>query len=219
MTGAIIKRNPETALAVERILDLPKSGQWTDIEVEFGHDKFATARVTLILTREQAVELAQVMTPLGGLPKVGTPTAEAPRAYVGTCKDVKPHGEHFMFWKDDVQQWCVGVEVTTALDDLPGGRPHLCVVESPAVYASGDAQCMICGKRVTELGISRLKQFRFATPDEMMFNAADFDTPDEPMVCMRCDERLHPDTLEEANSMARDHWATAHGGSTDTMST
>lgn len=123
--AGVLKRNPETARGVERILGLPEMDNWTNVKVEFGTDEFAVAQVTFMVSPEQVAQLARLMATLGadGIVHPGGAT----RVYVGVCHDTTPHGEHFMFWKNEVQQWCEGVEapvITTAFDGLPGSFPQ-----------------------------------------------------------------------------------------------
>ncbi len=57
---AILRRNRATAAECERILDLPPNGRWTDVQIEFGTDNVAVARVGIILSPEQLGALAQL---------------------------------------------------------------------------------------------------------------------------------------------------------------
>jgi hypothetical protein len=54
---SVIKRNPEHAAQVRRILELPNDN-WSDLKVEFGLGIVGLATVTIILTGEQTVALA-----------------------------------------------------------------------------------------------------------------------------------------------------------------
>jgi hypothetical protein len=54
---AILKRNEKTGNEVQRILGLPNNN-WSDVQIAFGTDEIATAKVTLLLTGDQLNELA-----------------------------------------------------------------------------------------------------------------------------------------------------------------
>jgi len=54
-----LRRNRATAAEVERILGLP-NGNWSDVEIEFGLDEPAIAKVSLWITAEQLTALAQL---------------------------------------------------------------------------------------------------------------------------------------------------------------
>jgi hypothetical protein len=56
---AVIKRNHDTANKVQWILGL-LDDHWTDVQVAFGTDEVATAKVTLLLTGDQLRALAAV---------------------------------------------------------------------------------------------------------------------------------------------------------------
>jgi hypothetical protein len=55
----MLRRNPETAAEIERILHLPV-GAWSDLQIECVLDELATARVTFLLTADQFAALAQL---------------------------------------------------------------------------------------------------------------------------------------------------------------
>jgi hypothetical protein len=57
----MLRRNPAHANRCTEILGLPNL-DWTDVQVEFGTDNFAIARVGIILTSEQLVALATLAT-------------------------------------------------------------------------------------------------------------------------------------------------------------
>ena len=55
----VLRRNSAHADACTRILGLPDLA-WTDVQVEFGTDNIAIARVGIVLTPDQLVALATV---------------------------------------------------------------------------------------------------------------------------------------------------------------
>ena len=55
----VIRRNTHDAEACTRILGLPDLA-WSDVQVEFGTDCIAIARVGIILTPEQLIALATI---------------------------------------------------------------------------------------------------------------------------------------------------------------
>lgn len=61
---AFLKRTALSEERVRTILGLPDDG-WNDLQVEFGHDGIATARVSLLLSKDQLLALADVLTDSG----------------------------------------------------------------------------------------------------------------------------------------------------------
>lgn len=57
LVPVFLRRNRATAARVEEILRLPDSN-WTDVQIEFGTDSIAHARVGLIISGEQLRALA-----------------------------------------------------------------------------------------------------------------------------------------------------------------
>lgn len=55
----MIRRTPAIAARVRAILGLPDDA-WNDLTVAFGHDQVASATVTLFLTTEQLIALADI---------------------------------------------------------------------------------------------------------------------------------------------------------------
>lgn len=55
---AVLKRNPETAAAIQRILGLPDD-RWSDIQITLTLDGVATATVDLLLSPQQLVDLVE----------------------------------------------------------------------------------------------------------------------------------------------------------------
>lgn len=58
-TFSILDRNPETADRVQEILGLPDEA-WSEVQISFGTEEFATAKVTLLLRSEQLTALAEL---------------------------------------------------------------------------------------------------------------------------------------------------------------
>ncbi len=58
-SAALLNRDSATADEVQRIMGLPDD-RWSEINVSFSTEEFATATVTFLLTGEQLVALAQL---------------------------------------------------------------------------------------------------------------------------------------------------------------
>lgn len=56
-----LKRDPATGEVVTAILGLPNL-YWTELEVSFGVDEFATAKVTLVIDKDQLMALVEAGT-------------------------------------------------------------------------------------------------------------------------------------------------------------
>jgi hypothetical protein len=54
---AYLRRTPATAARVREILGLPNDA-WNDVDISFGNDGVAQARISLFLTPDQVVQLA-----------------------------------------------------------------------------------------------------------------------------------------------------------------
>jgi hypothetical protein len=65
MAVAFLPRNPATARTIEAILGLP-GPNWSDVQVEFGLDETATAKVTLLISKEQLHQLVAASVDMGG---------------------------------------------------------------------------------------------------------------------------------------------------------
>jgi hypothetical protein len=65
MNVAVLKRNPATARVVEEALQLP-GPNWSTVEVEFGSDSSATAKVTFLVSKEQLHLLVAACVDIGG---------------------------------------------------------------------------------------------------------------------------------------------------------
>lgn len=57
--SAMIHRNPKTAAAVCEVLGISHY-EWTDLVVEFGHETFGVARLSILLTPDQLVRMAGI---------------------------------------------------------------------------------------------------------------------------------------------------------------
>ena len=65
MAVAFLPRNPQTARIIETVLGLP-GPNWSDVEIHFGLDEAATAKVTFLITKEQLHLLVAAAVDMGG---------------------------------------------------------------------------------------------------------------------------------------------------------
>jgi hypothetical protein len=60
-----MKRDSRTANEVEAALGMPSWWEWTDVEVSFATDEMATATVTLLISKQQLLDLVAAGVDIG----------------------------------------------------------------------------------------------------------------------------------------------------------